>query len=349
MSSWINRDKLVQGVRDLFKVNMGLKKGERSVVVTDLPTVEHWAAFDSERLATMVRRNTLAKTMAEIGRQEFPEATVDFFAFPATGRSGTEPPPEAAQRMQGYDILVAVTNFSMTHTDARQQVCLRGGRAASMPGFTPEMFYPGGPMAVDYLQVAEDTQRMAALLTKARSARIASPAGTNLTIPLEGRNGMSDDGNYEGPGKWGNLPAGEAYIAPPEGFAHGTLVMEPGWYRGLDRPVVITFDGGQVVAIQGDGEVADTLRRLMVPGSANPAIATRRNLGELGIGTNPNARSVENLLECEKIRGTVHIGIGDNAHMGGQVTSDSHMDIVVSKPDFWLDERLVIQAGTWLV
>jgi leucyl aminopeptidase (aminopeptidase T) len=33
----------------------------------------------------------------------------------------------------------------------------------------------------------------------------------------------------------------------------------------------------------------------------------RRNVTELGIGTNPNAKSPLNLLEAEKIKGTVHV------------------------------------------
>lgn len=345
---WIVREKTVPGVRDLFRVNMGLKAGESALVVTDLPTGEHWRTFDSERLTQMVRRNVLAKMMSEIGRLEFGGARVDFATFPATGRSGTEPPPEAARLMRDYNVVVAVTNFSLTHTDARTGVCERGGRVASMPGFAPEMFYPGGPMAVDYIQVAEDTQRLAGMLTAASRARVTSPAGTDLTIPLHGRNGMSDDGAYQAPGKWGNLPAGEAYIAPPEGLTEGWLVLEPGWYPRLDRVLRLRFENGSVCAIEGDGEIADHLRALFDLCSSDPAVVARRNAGELGIGTNPNASSVVGTLECEKIRGTVHLGIGDNAHMGGAVSADSHMDVVINKPDLWLDYRLVIQAGAWL-
>jgi leucyl aminopeptidase (aminopeptidase T) len=159
---------------------------------------------------------------------------------------------------------------------------------------------------------------------------------------------MSDDGAYEAPGKWGNLPAGEAYIAPPEGLTHGVLVFEPGWYPRLDSVVRVRFENGLVSAVEGDDGVADQLRALFDLKSSDPAVVARRNAGELGIGTNPNASSVVSTLECEKIRGTVHLGIGDNAHMGGAVSADSHMDVVISKPDLWLDDRLVIQAGAWL-
>ena len=75
----------------------------------------------------------------------------------------------------------------------------------------------------------------------------------------------------------------------------------------------------------------------------------RRNLAELGIGTNPKAQSVESLLEAEKIKGTVHIAIGDNLHIGGVISADVHQDFVLWEPDLSLDGRLVIKGGEWLV
>jgi leucyl aminopeptidase (aminopeptidase T) len=336
------------GVGNLFRVNMGLKKGECALVVTDLPTPDHWQQYDSDRLASMVRRNVLARMISEIGRHEFRESVVDFHAFPATGRSGTEPPSTTAQTMAGYDVVVAITNFSLSHTDAREQVCRRGGRVASMPGFNPEMFYSGGPMAVDYIQVAENTQQLAGLLTSARTAKITSPAGTDITVGIEGRSGMSDDGNYESPGRWGNLPAGEAYIAPVEGTADGRLVLEPGWFRQLTRQIAFSIEKGLITGVEGEGPVAESFRQLFAFDSTDPQVVARRNVGELGIGTNPNARSVESGLECEKIIGTVHFGIGDNAHMGGLVVSDSHVDLIINKPSLLLDGVAVIRTGTWI-
>ncbi len=55
------------------------------------------------------------------------------------------------------------------------------------------------------------------------------------------------------------------------------------------------------------------------------------------------------MLEAEKIKGTVHLAIGDNSHMGGTVTSDLHQDFVIPKPDLRLDENLVIEGGEWRI
>jgi Leucyl aminopeptidase (aminopeptidase T) len=153
---------------------------------------------------------------------------------------------------------------------------------------------------------------------------------------------MADTGLYLQRGEWGNLPAGEAYIAPVEGTAEGVLVVQAGWHPGLTEEMRLVFRAGQVVEVLGGGRVGEELRQFLRPGDDAPLYAARRNLAELGVGTNPNARRPDNVLEAEKIRGTVHIAIGDNAHMGGRVAADFHEDFVVPQAELWLDGKRVL-------
>ena len=90
------------------------------------------------------------------------------------------------------------------------------------------------------------------------------------------------------------------------------------------------------------------MRQLMQFDSHAEEHRCRRNLAELGIGTNPNAKSPVNLLEAEKIKGTVHVAVGDNFHMGGQISCDLHEDFVLPQPDLILDDKLAIEAGQWV-
>ena len=71
-------------------------------------------------------------------------------------------------------------------------------------------------------------------------------------------------------------------------------------------------------------------------------------MAELGIGTNPNASRPDNVLEAEKIKGTVHIAIGDNSHMGGKVESDLHEDFIQPDAELVLDGKQVILGGEWI-
>ena len=53
---------------------------------------------------------------------------------------------------------------------------------------------------------------------------------------------------------------------------------------------------------------------------------------ELGIGTNDRATRPDNILEAEKILGTIHIALGDNSGFGGTVSTPYHEDYVFYQP-----------------
>jgi len=345
----IEKEKIMQGVVNLFKVNMGLKSDEKALVVTDVPTVEEWIKYDSERLTDFVKRSVLAKIVSEIAKEKFPECTIEFLAYPSVGRHGAEPGKEVEEKMKTADVVVAITTFSLSHTEARESATKAGARIASMPMFLAEMFYPGGPMAVDYHKIEEETVKIAQLLTEAKEAIVASPAGTNIKFSIEGRKGEADTGIYTEKGAWGNLPSGEAYCAPVEGTAEGKIVVEPNWYPGLKEKMTLVFEKGNVVEIIGGGKVGDEFRSLLSFDKDEEPYKSRRNLAELGIGTNPNAKRADNLLEAEKIKGTVHIAIGDNSYIGGKVSSDLHEDFVIPRPTLVLDGKTVIKNGKLLI
>lgn len=297
----------------------------------------------------MAERALLARTVANIAADNLKACEVAFYAYPPVAQSGAEPGDEVAARMQAADVVIAITNRSLSHTDARVQACQAGARVASMPGFLTRMFYPDGPMAADSEEVARLSRAFAERLTNAKEAVIRSAAGTDLVLNLEGRDGLADHGLFTQPGDFGNLPAGEAYIAPVEGLGQGRLVVPAGWWHGLAEDMTLTFEDGLVCEIEGGGQVKERLLSLLGLGEGKEPDRARCNLAELGIGTNPFARSVESGLEAEKIKGTIHIAIGDNAHIGGIVSADLHFDMIIPKVDLLLDGEPVIGAGDWLI
>ncbi len=346
--SWPQKKQIKQGVLDMLQVNMGLKKGEKLLVVTDLLTPRQWSNLEGTELMSASERSLLAKMVAEIAGENYPQCEVEFYPYPATGQHGAEPGDTVARKMAQADVVIAITTYSLSHTDARQRASQAGARVASMPTFEPQMFYPGGPMAVDYQQVARDTRAIAELLTTAQKATVRSQSGTELSFSLAGRPGQVDDGIYTAKGAWGNLPGGEAYIVPVEGTAEGQVVVPKGGGVDITEEMTLIFQGGWVQEIRGGGKGGDKLRQLMQFDSDAEEHRLRRNLAELGVGTNPNAKSPVNPLEAEKIKGTVHIAVGDNAHMGGRISCDLHEDFVLPQPDLVLDDELVIKAGQWV-
>ena len=94
-----------------------------------------------------------------------------------------------------------------------------------MPGVTEDML--ARVMAVDFELMAARSRAVAELLDAASSAHLTCPRGSDFTVELTGRSGSADDGDLTGAGAFGNLPAGEGFIAPLSGS--GTIVaIEPG-------------------------------------------------------------------------------------------------------------------------
>jgi aminopeptidase len=344
----IHRKNIERAVIQMFRINMGLKSGERALILSDVPTPRDWRVKDSSEISSMISMTLLGKTVADIVRDAFLSCRVDFYPYPSLGRSGVEPTKAMAEAMRGYQVIVAINSFSITHTEAREASSRAGARVATMRGAIPEMFYPDGPISVDYLKVEKETRGIARFLTRAGEAKIITRSGTNLAFSLKTREGREDNGINVKPGQWSNLPAGEAYIAPLEGTAEGDLVVEKGWFPNLKEEMVITFKRGEVSRIEGESQVSVKLRQILGLEPGQKRREKRCNLAELGIGTNPKARRTDITIEAEKIKGTVHIGIGDNSHMGGKVAADYHQDFVVPKPDLYLDGLKVMSLGKWI-
>jgi leucyl aminopeptidase (aminopeptidase T) len=348
--SWPQKEAITQGVLEMLRVNMELKPGETLLVATDVPRTQDWQTEGQAKLEEMLERAVLARLVADVAAERFPNCTTIFWPFSATGGHGVDPDGATAARMREAHVVLAITTYSLSHTNAREGATRTGACVASMPGFEARMFEADGPMAVDHRQIAADCRAFADLLTAATEVVIRTAYGTALRFSLEGRPGHVNDGLYRAyPGVWGNLPAGETFAVPLEGTGEGQLVAPAGWYPNLSEDMTFRFEKGEIVELLGGGAIGDEFRRMLNLGSHEPIYRARRNLAELGIGTNPNARKPDNVLEAEKIKGTVHLGIGDNIHMGGLVAADFHEDIVQPQPDLFLDGKAVIVGGEWRI
>jgi leucyl aminopeptidase (aminopeptidase T) len=180
------------------------------------------------------------------------------------------------------------------------------------------------------------------LLDKGREAKISCPRGTDLSLDLKGRHGIADDGDLTAPGAFGNLPCGEGFIAPLSG--QGTVVASTLASIGLstEEPVVLTVQQGRLTDANGANGVLflETLH-------AGGELGT--NLAELGIGTNERATLTGNVLEDEKILGTVHVAFGASAGIGGTVSVPVHLDCVVLEPTLDVGGTRVLQDGRFVL
>jgi leucyl aminopeptidase (aminopeptidase T) len=252
---------------------------------------------------------------------------------------GTEPPRPIAAALAACDVFIAPTSRSLSHTTARKRANEAGARGATLPGVTEEML--ARAMAIDFDLMASRSQAVAALLDDAEEARVTCPLGSDFRVDLGGRAGLSDDGDLTAAGAFGNLPCGEGFIAPAGG--EGRIVAACLAPFGLsEQPATLTVQGGRIVAADG-GLGPEYLKRLRVHGELGT------NLAELGVGTNDRARLTGNVLEDEKILGTVHIAFGASAGIGGTVSVPIHLDVVVVDASLQVDGRTVLEAGRYVL
>jgi leucyl aminopeptidase (aminopeptidase T) len=183
------------------------------------------------------------------------------------------------------------------------------------------------------------------MLEKSKKIRVTSPGGTDITMPIGGRTAHASSGLFRQAGQWGNLPTGEAYLAPLEGVSNGTVVVD-GSMAGIgvvSEPIRITVKHGFATEITGGAE-AKKLIELLEPHGKDA-----RTVAEFGIGTNDKAILTGKIIEDEKVMGTIHIAFGDNKSMGGSVRVASHLDGLVKQPNVWFDGREIMRNGEFIV
>jgi leucyl aminopeptidase (aminopeptidase T) len=197
-------------------------------------------------------------------------------------------------------------------------------------------------MACDFETLQRRSAELARLLDAADEARITCPRGTDLRLDLSGRPGIADDGDLTGERAFGNLPCGEGFISPLS--AEGRMVTGCLASIGLplgEFPVLTIEDGRLVSATEDEG------RRLLA--ALDAAGKQARNVAELGIGTNERAELTGNILEDEKILGTVHVAFGASAGIGGTVSVPVHLDCLILEPTLEIGGDRVLEQGHLLL
>jgi leucyl aminopeptidase (aminopeptidase T) len=253
-----------------------------------------------------------------------------------------EPPDPVAAAMAAADVVLAPTIQSLSHTASRKAASDRGVRIATLPGVTEEML--ARVMSADMEALRRKGHAIAGALNAASEARITCANGSDLRLGLEGRAAIPDTGELTEPGAFGNLPAGEGFIAPVEGTGEGRLVVD-GSIAGIgivEEPVGLRVDAGHLTDAAGAAGA-----RLMELLTEHGEEAT--NVAELGIGSNEKAVLTGEVLEDEKILGTAHVAFGASAGIGGTVQVPVHLDCVVMKPEVSLDGEPIVRAGELLV
>lgn len=312
--------KLDKACRIAIKDCMAAKKKEKVLVVTDELTDEIGKALYLNAL--------------DLGHESL------YVELKSWETHGQEPPKYVSELMKRFEVVLLPTRKSLTHTNARRDASALGVRVATFPGITTDVMIRG--LSADYSKIAALTLRMKKEFEKTDNVRITAPNGTDISLKIGGRTAIASKGLFHKKGEGGNLPTGETFAAPIEGSANGIFVVD-GSMSGIGvvgkQSIKITVKKGFATTITGGAKAKKLIKLLDAHGKK------ARNIAELGIGANDKAKLNGNLLEDEKVLGTVHLALGNNITMGGNVNVPIHLDGVITKPTVYFDGKIVMKNG----
>ena len=311
--------------KDLFQQVFAPKQNERILILTDVP---HNEIYDNNKWK---ERREMAEdwfvTFKKMGRNL--GFSVEHISFPATGINNKQIPEEIKNLVKKYDLVIAMTEYSAT--SSLMPLCTQKNitlRCASMPMVERSMEYTS--LTADYTKIKRYALRLEKLLEDVVSADITFSTSDHLILDLRNRKPLADLGECIQPGQAINLPSGETCIAPYEAEEGEKKLFGKSKSNGIlpvrydNELVKCIIQENRISKIIGNGKKAEEMKRFFNEKKC------RRNIAELGIGCNPNAVVIGNILEDEKVPG-LHIAYGMSSHIGGKIDCDMHQDICYPK------------------
>ncbi len=296
------------------------KQGESIVIFCD--DIKKNIGKDFERGAQILGLNTkliLLQTDKEIFRKEIPPQIMEFLT--------AKRPSIYINLMRGIreETPFRIKLIQLETGDHKT-------RLGHCPGVTEDMLTEGALALTptEHRQMQELAEKLMAKLRQAAEIEIENPAGTHLSLSVEGRPFFTDTKLDWTTMKWMNLPTGEVIVAPLETSLEGKLVcdMAIGGIGPVTTPVQIIAKNG--MAHEVTSADANVLKRVK---DSLETDEMAKVVGEFAFGINSKARFVEEFLESEKMLGTVHFAFGNNSDFPqGKNNSENHMDFMISKP-----------------
>jgi leucyl aminopeptidase (aminopeptidase T) len=312
-------DRLSQAAEKAVKQCLGLREGEKFLVVTDKDKME------------------IAEALAYWANEVGAETTT--YLMTETLRPITTPTSlfkEMAERAAAIAYVLDARIEEKAFRTYMVKVGRKQSRICMMPGLTREMMER--LVNIDFEEMSAFTAKVITALQDAEDVLVENPEGTRIEFSVKGRKWENDNGDIGRKGRFGNLPAGECSTAPVEETFTGKLVISL-----IDDKLghgVMEFERGKLISFSGKG-VEEIVRHI---GDDE----TGKIIGEFGIGTNPNARITPNMLEAEKAFGTAHFAIGDSYGLGKN-ESDHHYDALIDKVTIRAKGKYIAKDGKFLI
>ncbi len=263
-------------------------------------------------------------------------------------------PDVIASDMETSDVSIFAVQVQTNELGSRMQmtdiVNRRRMRHAHMVNINRQIMMDG--MRADFHKVDRISQRVLDIVRHARQITARSAAGSDLVADLEPSYKWLKTSGLISPDKWGNLPGGEVFTTPRE--VNGTFVIDGvvgdylcDKYGDLrHEPLTVRVKGNRLV------EAFSTNKDLEQEFWAYTHTDENSDrVGEFAIGTNLELRDViGHILQDEKFPG-IHIAFGNpyGAHTGADWYSATHIDVVGTRFDIWVDGVQIMKQGQFLI
>jgi aminopeptidase len=296
-------------------------------------------------------KHSIADELADCLARSGAEVTI--FIIPESLRPFLKITDIQAAALVSADIVIYVLATQSLEKDLSQEVAFRHflytlplqhkGRVCMMPGFTKDM---KDSVSINYNELKQKGATLRRIIS-GRNIKITSQLGTDISFNLGSRRLEIDDGDISKSGLFGNIPAGEIFTAPIEETVSGKIVIDGsiGGVGVVSKPFALYLKEGIMVKMEPIDHPDEAFQRFSkVCEYDTPASKT---IGEFGIGLNPGARIIGNMLMDEKVEGTVHFALGDSYGLG-KTNTKYHTDFLVKNPTIMADEEILMQDGKFL-
>ena len=194
----------------------------------------------------------------------------------------------------------------------------------------------------------EFQRKLADITLRTRRMRMTTPAGTDLEFENDPERPIFVEGEVQGPGEY--MLIGQVDWAPLEETVSGTLVFDGSVYPPeelglLKEPIFMDIERGKVIKIYG-GKEARIFERWLRSFN-DPSMFS---LAHVSYGCNPGAILTGNVLEDERVWGTLEWGIGNQGacFKGSAGFAKSHTDGICLSPTLLGDGIKILEDGRYV-
>jgi len=256
------------------------------------------------------------------------------------------------QALAASSLVLDLTVEGMLHAPELPEILAGGARLMMVSNEHPEALERLLPDPALEAKVKLGIRKLRA----ARTMRVISASGTDLTVALEGARAGGGWGYAAKAGQVSHWPGGLCLCFPRAGSVEGTLVMAPGdvnltFKRYLETPVRLAIERDYVTRIEGDGLDAELMRSYIAAWDEREAYA----VSHVGWGMNPHARwdalalydkRDTNGTELRAFAGNFLYSTGANEAAGRHTLG--HFDLPLRNCTIRLDDETIVEAGRLL-